>query len=102
MNMLSDQGMQANQQITFLSDGADNLRDLQFRMYPESRHVLDWFHVTMRLTVLNQFAKGLKKKDIDAGATVLKYLESAKWYLWHGNVVTNISLKCIHILTTTK
>ncbi len=86
MNMLSDQGMQANQQITFLSDGADNLRDLQFRMYPESRHVLDWFHVTMRLTVLNQFAKGLEKKDIDAGATVLKYLESAKWYLWHGNV----------------
>jgi hypothetical protein len=47
MHVLNSQGMQANQQITFLSDGADNVRDLQYRMYPESEHVLDWFHVTM-------------------------------------------------------
>ncbi|WP_422615465.1 hypothetical protein [Photorhabdus antumapuensis] len=39
MAQLSSQGMQANQQITFLSDGADNLRDLQFNLYPESQHV---------------------------------------------------------------
>lgn len=52
MAHLASQGMQANQQIFFLSDGADNLRDLQFGMYPESTHVLDWFHITMRLTVL--------------------------------------------------
>ncbi len=85
MGMLLDQGMQANQQITFLSDGADNLRELQFNMYPESSHVLDWFHLTMRLTVLNQFAKGLEKSDLNTGALVKDYLESAKWYLWHGN-----------------
>ncbi|WP_419901144.1 ISKra4 family transposase [Kiloniella sp.] len=86
MSMLSDQGMQNNQQITFLSDGADNLRDLQFMMYPESLHILDWFHVTMRFTVLNQFAKGMKKSDPKDGAMIFKDLESAKWYLWHGNV----------------
>jgi hypothetical protein len=86
MAVLESQGMQANQQITFLSDGADNLRALQFDMYPESTHVLDWFHVTMRLTVLNQFAKGLENADLDAGTRVKSYLESAKWYLWHGNV----------------
>lgn len=44
MSMLSDQDMQANQQITFLSDGADNVRTIQYNMYPESSHVLDWFH----------------------------------------------------------
>lgn len=70
MSMLSDQGMQANQQITFLSDGADNVRNLQYCMYPESEHVLDWFHITMRFTVLNQFAKGLEKSDPDAGKRV--------------------------------
>ncbi len=32
------------------SDGADNVRDLQFLMHPESEHILDWFHATMRLT----------------------------------------------------
>jgi len=36
MNVLEKQGMQANQQITFLSDGADNVRDLPIRLYPES------------------------------------------------------------------
>ena len=41
MNVLVNQGMQANQQIHFLSDGADNVRDLQYMMYPESEHILD-------------------------------------------------------------
>ncbi|EBM3648095.1 ISKra4 family transposase [Salmonella enterica] len=87
MAHLSAQGMQANQQIFFLSDGADNLRELQFGMYPESIHVLDWFHITMRLTVLMQYAKGLQASDPETGSKVLALLESSKRYLWHGNVV---------------
>lgn len=66
MSHLSAQGMQANQQIFFLSDGADNLRELQFGMYPESIHVLDWFHITMRLTGVNAVCKetaGIRSSD---------------------------------------
>ncbi len=88
MAHLSAQGMQANQQIFFLSDGADNLRELQFGMYPESIHVLDWFHITMRLTVLMQYAKGLRASDSATGSKELSLLESSKRYLWHGNVAT--------------
>ncbi|MGJ0630117.1 ISKra4 family transposase [Xenorhabdus bovienii] len=84
---LSLQGMQANQQITFLSDGADNLRDLQFNLYPESQHVLDWFHITMRLTVLKQYAKGVSKNAPELGAELLDSLTRTKWYIWHGNVI---------------
>lgn len=87
MAHLSAQGMQANQQIFFLSDGADNLRELQFGMYPESIHALDWFHITMRLTVLMQYAKGLQASDPETGSKVSALLESSKRYLWHGNVV---------------
>jgi len=29
-------------------------------MSPQAEHILDWFHVSMRLQVLNQMAKGLK------------------------------------------
>jgi len=86
MKMLTDQGMQANQQITFLSDGADNVRDLQYLMHPESEHILDWFHQTMRLTVLNQFARGMRQSDPEAGDELLRTLNSVKWSLWHGNV----------------
>lgn len=84
MRLLRDQGMQENQQITFLSDGADSVRDLQFLMHPESEHILDCFHITMRLTVLNQFAKGMCHTDPGAGAELLKKLASAKWRIWHG------------------
>jgi len=93
MNVLTKQGVQANQQITFLSDGADNVRELQCMMYPESEHILDWFHITMRLTVLNQFAKGMLHSDEKQGKELTKYLESTKWYLWHGNVTK--ALDCI-------
>lgn len=91
MDLLSNQGMQANQQITFLSDGAENLRHLQLRMYPESTHVLDWFHVSMRFTVLGQFAKGLENSDQEMGVKLKRYLESAKWYLWHGNIEESLN-----------
>jgi hypothetical protein len=53
------QGLQMNQAITFLSDGGENVRDLQFYLSPLSEHLLDWFHVTMRITVLRQQLKEL-------------------------------------------
>jgi hypothetical protein len=90
--LLKNQGMQENQQIVFLSDGGEDVRDLQLYLNPQAEHLLDWFHVTMRLTVLTQTAKGLPE-TVGEGedqqplrSEVLKALESIKWYLWHGNV----------------
>ena len=57
--MLAAQGMAANQAVTFLTDGADDVRDLPLYLNPDSEHLIDWFHVTMRLTVLAQMAKSL-------------------------------------------
>jgi hypothetical protein len=45
------QGLQMNQEITFLSDGDDTLRALQWEMSPMATHILDWFHLTLKLTV---------------------------------------------------
>jgi hypothetical protein len=73
MQMLKSQGMQENQQVIFLSDGADNLRTAQRALYSESERVLDWFHVTMRLTVLKQFAKGMSHTDAKTGRMLLDF-----------------------------
>jgi hypothetical protein len=43
--LMKSQGLQANQQVTFLSDGADDVRELPLYLSPESEHWLDWFHV---------------------------------------------------------
>jgi hypothetical protein len=56
------------------------------RLNPQAEHLLDWFHITMRLTVMNQTAKGLGPEESESRAEALKQLESIKWYLWHGNV----------------
>jgi hypothetical protein len=85
-SVLQSQGMQMNQQMTFLSDGGDTVRDLQLYLNPQSEHLLDWFHITMRITVLDQYAKGVVRVDRDVGESLRKRLESTKWYLWHGNV----------------
>jgi hypothetical protein len=78
--------MQLNQQITFLSDGSDAVRDLQLYMSPEAEHILDWHHVTMRLTVLDQYAKGLVHHDQQLGEEIREKIEQLKWALWHGNL----------------
>ncbi len=79
-----------NQQVVFLSDGGDTVRDLQMRTNPQAEHVLDWFHVTTRLTVMRQLALGVSNAaraaqpgcDCDAdgealtGSELLRDLES--------------------------
>mgnify|MGYP001342182871 CR=1 FL=1 len=53
--------------------------------------MLDWFHVTMCLTVLHQTAKGLPMSvgtedgQSELREPTLKVLDSIKWNLWHGN-----------------
>ncbi len=83
-DMLMSQGFQMNQTITFLSDGGDTVRDLQFYMSPNAEHILDWFHVTMRITVMKQMAKGILKSELPKDLE--KNIDGVKWYLWHGNV----------------
>jgi hypothetical protein len=75
-----------NQKITFLSDGDDTLRQLQLEMSPNAIHILDWFHLTMRLTVLSQYGKGLVQCEAVLGEQVQSQIERLKWSLWHGQV----------------
>ena len=78
--------MQPHQKMDFLSDGADNLRNLQTYLNAESTHILDWFHITMRLTVLNQYVLGMLKVDDKIGNNLQELMVSIKWNLWHGKV----------------
>jgi hypothetical protein len=48
---------------TFASDGGDTVHQLQLYLNPQAEHLLDWFHVTLRITVMTQMAKGLEGKD---------------------------------------
>jgi hypothetical protein len=84
--VLHAQGLQMNQEITFLSDGNDTLRALQLEMSPKATHILDWFHLTMKLTVLGQYGKGLVQCEAERGEQICDQIERLKWSLWHGQV----------------
>src|SRR5882724_10057237 len=75
-----------NQEITLLSDGDDTLRELQLKMSPKATHILDWFHLTMKLTVLGQYGKGLVQCAAVLGEAIRDKIERLKWSLWHGQV----------------
>ena len=82
--VLQAQGLQMNQAITFLTDGGDTVRDLTEGHSPQSSHILDWFHITMRLTVLGQMGKSVSAEQ--KGERFEEELERVKWFLWHSNV----------------
>ena len=58
--VLRSQGMQANQQVTFLTDGGEDIRGIPCYLNAQAEHLLDWFHLTMRITVMAGMAKSLR------------------------------------------
>jgi hypothetical protein len=94
--VLKAQGMAANQQVTFLTDGGEDIRDLPCYLNAQAEHLLDWFHLTMRITVMANMAKSLQPPPPDpqrpgtpsAGPAghITAQLERLKWFCWHGNV----------------
>lgn len=84
--LLRSQGMQLNQQMTFFTDGGESVRDVQEFLNPEAEPWLDWFHLTMRLTVLGQYTKGVTQQDPTLAGKAENAFTRLKHYLWHGNV----------------
>src|SRR6202011_4115200 len=86
--LMKSQGLQDHQQVVFMSDGGEDVRRVQEYMQPGSEHWIDWFHITMKLTVLQQQTKSLiaEAGRAGTGAAIAKRVDSVKHLLWHGNV----------------
>jgi hypothetical protein len=91
--VLASQGVVPRQQVTFLSDGGDTVRELPRFLHPNADHILDWFHVAMRIEQLLQTARGMPiEQAVDAPSReeVVHQLERAKRFLWHGNALRGL------------
>ncbi|MGH8210694.1 MAG: IS1096 element passenger TnpR family protein [Steroidobacteraceae bacterium] len=92
---LAEQGVDPTQPTTFLSDGGETVRIAQdnFRYFGEP--ILDWFHITMRMTVLTQTLTGVEFNDAEESNRkdkCLRELRRAKAFLWHGSVHTALQV----------
>jgi hypothetical protein len=82
--------------VTVLSDGADGPRSLGEAASPgPTHHVLDWFHLAMRVQHVAQAAMSwpdTTETDRQAGARLAETIERIRWRLWHGQVKRALDL----------
>ena len=55
-----------------MSDGGEDVRQVQEYLHPNREHGIDWFPITMRLTVLPPQTKGLQAERPDEGVAASK------------------------------
>src|SRR3954469_870548 len=84
--VLRSQDLRMN--LTFLTDGGDS--SFLDGISPCAETYLDWFHITMRLTVLSQYTKGLAHHNPVEALALHSRLDRIKWRLWHGD--TDVAL----------
>ena len=88
--VLHDLGATSRTPVTILSDGADGSRALgEAASVGPTRHVLDWFHLAMRIQHVAQAAKSwpdTTPTECDEGARLADSVEHIRWRLWHGQV----------------
>jgi hypothetical protein len=85
---LADQGWHENQAVTVISDGDPALPALVGAAAGRpARHILDWFHLSMRVRHIEQALKGLKALDVRHQGP-LDYIEidveRLRHLLWNG------------------
>jgi len=61
--------------LTVLTDGDAGLRAIQHQVAPHADYILDWFHISMRFTNLEQLVKGING-IADGGARAHALLRS--------------------------
>src|SRR3954462_7489057 len=83
--VLRSQDLPVTQPVTMLTDGGDSVAGLVGELSPGALHVLDWFHIAMRLTGLGQYARGLAHHTPIEALALQHRLERIQWRLWHGN-----------------
>src|SRR3954451_310757 len=88
--VLHGQDLRINQGLTFLTDGGDSVRSFLDGISPSAETYLDWFHITLRLTVLSQYTKGLAHHNPVEALALHSRLERIQWRLWHGD--TDVAL----------
>jgi hypothetical protein len=83
--VLRSQDLPVTQTVTMLTDGGDSVIGLVGELSPGALHVLDWFHIAMRLTGLGQYARGLAHHTPVEAVALQHRLERIQWRLWHGD-----------------
>jgi hypothetical protein len=87
LQALQSEGYAGRGELTVLSDGAEIMKRLPKALPQPTTHIIDWFHIAMKIQPLQQIADHIVRWR-DAGNSEMAYVDadvrSLKWKLWHG------------------
>jgi hypothetical protein len=81
-------------EVTVLSDGAGIMKRLPKEQPQPAYHVIDWFHISMKIQSKQQIASCVARDRPALCATLVgidQDIRALKWKLWHGQVERAIS-----------
>jgi len=84
-------GWDREQTVTVISDGEPALPNLvRNAVGGKVRHILDWWHISMRVKHIENAVRGLLQSKGFSGLPLLfeRPADTLRWYLWHGKVMT--------------
>lgn len=93
------QGWDGQSKVTVISDGEPALPNLVRRAVKGPViHILDWWHISMRVKHIENAVKGLLQTQDFAGFPQLfdHPVKTLRWNLWHGKLMT--AATCLRVL----
>jgi hypothetical protein len=84
---LEQKGYRGFGDIAVISDGAEILKRLPRAMPKPTAHIIDWFHIAMKLQPMQQIADHMarsRRGDPEASLSIDRRIRAVKWRLWHG------------------
>ena len=70
-----------------ISDGAEIMKRLPKALPKPTTHIIDWFHIAMKIQPLQQVADHIDRTNASRNVRAIligDVIRSLKWKLWHG------------------
>lgn len=88
LHALHREGYSGFGDVTVISDGAEILKRLPRAMPKPTGHIIDWFHIAMKIQPMQQIADYIVRSrsgSFEALPTIDRDIKAVKWRLWHGH-----------------
>jgi hypothetical protein len=98
-------GYQGKGDMTVISEGEDCLKRLKSALPQPAVHILDWFHIAMKLRPIEQTAAWLSRRlPLDEGKELSEDVAAVRWRLWNGQTDRALDLigRLIHDHSSTE
>ena len=89
LHALGQEGYRGFGDVAVISDGAEILKRLPRAMPKPTTHIIDWFHIAMKIQPMLQMADHMVRSppnEPESFPPIARRIRAVKWRLWHGRV----------------